>query len=62
MQQRTLKGKGKHSEPISINWLEFIIIVISYNTVLDAIELVEYVTNMPHSKALILADNKFADS
>ena len=62
IKQRTLKGKRKHSELISINCLEFIIIIISYNAVLDAIELLGYVANVPHPKSLILADNKSADS
>ena len=39
MKQRTLKGKRKNSELISINCLELVIIVMSHNSVLDAIEL-----------------------
>ena len=62
IRQRTLKGKGKYSELISINCLEFVIIIISYNPVLDAIELLGYAATVPHLKTLILADNKSADS
>ena len=62
IKQRILKGKGKYSELISINCLEFIIIIISYNTVLDAIELLGYVVNIPYLKAFILANNKSSNS
>ena len=59
---RTIKAKIKHSELVSINCLEFVIIIISYNAVLDAIELLGVLTEIPHPKTLILADNTAADS
>ena len=60
IQQRILKGKGKHSERISINYLDFIIIIISYNAVLDTIELLGCAINVSYPKTLILADNRSA--
>ena len=62
IKKRTLKSKVKHSELISINCLEFVIIIISYNAILDAIELLGKLSDIPHHKALILADNTAADS
>ena len=47
---------------MSINCLEFVIIIISYNAVLDAIELLGKLPDAPHPKALILADNTVVDS
>ena len=52
----------RHSELVSINCLEFVIIIISYNAVLDAIDLMDKLRGIPHPKALILADNTAADS
>ena len=44
-----------------INCLEFAIIIISYNTVLDAIELLGKLLKVPYPKALILVDNTVVD-
>ena len=59
---RTLKAKTKHSQLVSINCLEFVIIIISYNAILDAIELLGKLVGIPHPKSLILADNTAANS
>ena len=47
---------------MSINCLEFVIIIISYNTILDAIELLAFAKGVLHPKSLILSDNIAADS
>ena len=62
IRERTLKGKGNRSKLISINCLEYVIIILSYNAVLDAIELLGFCTNIPHPKSKILCDNKTADT
>ena len=62
IKKRTLKAKIRHSELVSINCLEFVIIIISYNAILDAIELLGKLLGIPHPKALILADNAAVDS
>ena len=62
IKKRTLKAKVKHSELVSINCLEFVIIIVSYNAILDAIELLGKLHNIPHPKSLILSDNTSADS
>ena len=62
IKKRKLKAKVKHSELVSINCLEFVIIIVSYNAILDAIELLGRLHNIPHPKSLILSDNTAADS
>jgi len=49
-------------ELVSTNCLEFIIIIIFYNAILDIIKLLRKLLGMPYPKALILADNTAADS
>ena len=59
---KTLKDGLKHSELVSINCLEFEVVIISYNVVIDAIELLCYCEDTPQSKSLILSDNTAAYS
>ena len=47
---------------MSINCLEFSVVIISYSAVLDAIELLGYCADSPHSKYLIFSDNTAAES
>ena len=60
--ERTLKRKRRHNKLVSINCLELVIIIISYNAILDTIELLGLAKDVPHSKSKILSDNKIADS
>lgn len=60
--ERALKGKRRHNELVSINCLEYVIILISHNAVLDAIELSGFANNVPHPKSKIMSDNKTADT
>lgn len=60
IQERTIKF-GKHSQLISINCLEFVVIIISYNANLDAREQFNLFPDIPHPKMLIRADNTTAD-
>ena len=62
MKKRALKGKLRYSELISINYLEFVIIIISYNAILDAIKLLGKLSGIPHPKILILSNNTTVDS
>ena len=62
IKKRTLKAKVRYSELISINFLEFISIIISCNAIPDAIELLGKLAGTPHPKAIILADNTAIDS
>ena len=62
IKKEVLKAKVRRLELVSINCLEFVIIIISCNAILDAIELLEKLAGMSHPKALILADNVAADS
>ena len=62
IKSKTIKGSGKHSELVSINFLEFAVIIISYCAVLDAIELLGCKQDVLHQKVLILSDNTIADS
>ena len=57
IKRRTIKAKLRYSGLISINCLEFIIIIISYNTTLGSIELLGKFLGIPHPKILILANN-----
>ena len=48
IKKRTIKAKIKHSELVSINFLEFVIVIIVNNIVLNAIEIFEYCNEIPY--------------
>ena len=62
IKKSTIKVKKKYSKFISINFIEFVIIIIACNEVLDAIELLGYYTQVLYSKALIESYNTLATS
>ena len=62
IKQLTLKHNKNKKTLVSINCLEFAIIIISYNAILDAIELLALAKDVPHPKSLILSDNRAADA
>ena len=60
---RALKNKERnHSETVHINYLEHVVILISCNEVLDAIEQLGFYVDISHPKALIKADNTTTDA
>ena len=62
VEQRTLRHiNNKSSQLITINSLEYATIILSYNAVLDALDLLK-VNPPPHPKALIKCDNTTADT
>ena len=52
IKRNTLKGRLKHSELVPMNCLKFVVVIISYNLVLDAIEILGYYVDTAHSKSL----------
>lgn len=63
MIDRALKNKERnHSETVHINNLEHVVILISCNEVLDAIEQLGFYVDIPRPKALIKTDNTTADT
>ena len=62
IKQRTLKANLRHLELISITCLEFVIVIISYNAILDSIKLLGKLLGKTHPKILILANITTIDS
>ena len=45
-----------------MDYLEYVIVIIFYNAVLDTIGLLGFYCEVPYPKSLILANNKTVDS
>ena len=57
-----LNRNKKKSKLVSINYLEYVIIIISHNIVLNTITITGYVLNIEYPKILILFNNRLASS
>lgn len=62
VQAHIINKKPAASSLISINYLEYMVIILAYNTFLDSIEYLNSFSGSSYSKGLFLTDNTTADS